>query len=76
MDDHIVPREGRCEVEVGEKIKQPQVEFTHGGNYGAHMGTTTKLFMGYGTGCEETTWWAHALKKYLGILYVPISCIS
>jgi hypothetical protein len=58
VDDRIVPREGRCEVEVGKKTKQPQVELTHGANYGAHMGTTMELFMGYGTGCEETTWWA------------------
>ncbi len=55
MDDCIVPQEGRCEAEVGEKTKQPQVELTHGANYGAHMGTTIELFMGYGVGCDKTT---------------------
>ncbi len=66
VDDHIVPREGRCEAKVGEKTKQPQVGLTHGANYGPHMGTTTKLFMGYGAGCEETTWWAQFLKEIFG----------
>ncbi len=55
MDDHIVPWDGRCEAEVGEKTKQPQVKLTHGANYGAHMGLAMELFMGYGAGCEETT---------------------
>jgi hypothetical protein len=66
VDDHIVPREGRCEAEVGEKTKQPQVELTHGANYEAHMGPATELFMGYGAGCEETTWWAKALREIFG----------
>jgi hypothetical protein len=48
------------------KNKQPQVELTHGANYGAHMGPTTELFMGYGAGCEETTWWAKATRKIFG----------
>ncbi len=43
MDDHIVPREGRCEAEVGEKTKQPQVELTHGANYRALHGLWSKL---------------------------------
>jgi hypothetical protein len=30
------------------------------------MGPTTKLFMGYGAGCEETTWWAKAMRKIFG----------
>jgi len=50
------------------KNKQPQVELTHGANYGAHMGPATKLFMGYGAGCEETTWWAKAMRKIFGHL--------
>jgi hypothetical protein len=66
VDDCIVPQEGRCEAEVGEKTKQPQVELTHGANYGAHMGTTIELFMGYGVGCDETTWWAQALREIFG----------
>jgi hypothetical protein len=24
------------------------------------------LFMGYGAGCEETTWWAKAMRKIFG----------
>ncbi len=38
MDDRIVPREGRCEVKVGEKTKQPQVN--------SHMGPTMELTWG------------------------------
>ncbi len=48
------------------KNKQPQVELTHGANYGAHMGPAMELFMGYGAGCEETTWWAKAMRKIFG----------
>jgi hypothetical protein len=68
VDDLIVPREGRCEAEVGEKTKQPQVELTHGANYGAHMGPTMELFMGYGASCEETTLWAKVLREIFGHL--------
>ncbi len=66
VDDRIVPHEGRCEAEVGEMTKQPQVKLTHGANYGAHMGTIIELFMGYGGGCDETTWWAQILKEIFG----------
>ncbi len=66
VDDRIVPREGRCEAKVGEKTKQPQIDFTHGANYGAHMGPAMELFMGYGASCEETTWWAEALREIFG----------
>ncbi len=48
------------------KNKQPQVELTHGANYGAHMGLATELFMGYGASCEETTWWAKPMRKIFG----------
>jgi hypothetical protein len=48
------------------KNKQLQVELTHGANYEAHMGLATELFMGYGAGCEETTWWAKAMRKIFG----------
>jgi len=43
VDGHIVPREGRCEAKVGEKTKQPQVEFTHGANYIAFHGLWNRL---------------------------------
>ncbi len=58
VDDRIVPREGRCEVKVGEKTKQPQIELTHGANYGAFHGLWSR--------CEETTPWAQALREIFG----------